>query len=79
MVMKIITAETSCVVNAALAKRSHDLFSSRSTFLLAVKNAIVEIMEATKASKTKKCPILPGSKCSPSNCIGCDYYLVELC
>jgi hypothetical protein len=69
MVTKIITAEISCVINAALAKRSHDLFSIRSVFLPAVKKAMVEIMDATNARSTKKCPTWPGNKCSPSNCI----------
>lgn len=70
MVAKIITAETSCVTKAALAKRSQDLFSVRSVFLPAVKKAMVEIIDATNARSTKKCPICPGNKCSPSNCIG---------
>lgn len=69
MVMKIITAEMSCVVKANRAKFSQDFFSSKSVFLLAVKKAIVEMIDATNASKTKKCPICPGNKCSPSNCI----------
>ena len=69
MMVKITAAEISWVIKAALAKRSHDLFSTRSCFLPAVKNAMVEMMDATKASNTKKCPICPGSKCSPSNCM----------
>lgn len=67
MVMKIITAEMSWVMKANLAKRSHDFFSIRSVLKLADAKAIVEMIDATNASSTKKCPICPGSKCSPSN------------
>ena len=56
MVAKIIIAEISCVMKASLAKFSHDFFSTRSVFLLAVKKAMVEMIDATNASNTKKCP-----------------------
>ena len=59
-----ITAPT-CVKKAVLANRSHDSFTAWSAVRLAVKKATVEITDATKASKTKKCPICPGIKCSP--------------
>ena len=73
MVTKIIAADTSCVANAILAKFSQYFFSVRSVFLLAVKKEMVEMMDAPNASQTKKCPICPGNKCSPSNCIFCRY------
>jgi hypothetical protein len=34
----------------------------------------VEIMDAMNASNTKKCPICPGSRCSPSNSISVIIY-----
>lgn len=69
MVAKMMRADINCVVKAILAYLSHEFFSFKSVFLPAVKNEIVEIMDATNASNTKKWPICPGNKCSPSNCI----------
>ena len=63
------------VKKAILARRSQYFFTTRSAERLAVKKAMVEMIDATKASKTKKCPICPGNKCSPSNCI--NYWCFE--
>ena len=72
MIAKIITPEMSCVVKAILAKFSHDFFSVRSVLRLAAKKVMVDMIEATNASNTKKCPMRPGNKCSPSNSMSND-------
>jgi hypothetical protein len=41
---------------------------------LALKKEIVEMSEATKASKIKKCPICPGNKFSPKKFISTILY-----
>lgn len=55
------------VKNASLAVLSQFCFSIRSIILEALKKETVAIRAAIKESKTKKCPICPGNKCSPSN------------
>ena len=50
---------------ANLAIRSQLCLSVTTTALLALKKAMVATKEATKESIKKKCPICPGSKCSP--------------
>lgn len=52
---------------APRAKSIHERLSLSRVIEEALKYEIAEIIEATKASKTKKCPICPGNKCSPSN------------
>lgn len=60
---------TVCARYDHLAKLSQDKRFVEDTFLLAVKFDIVASKEATNASSTKKCPILPMSRCSPSKCM----------
>ena len=64
---KMAITENTCVKKAILAYRNHDFLYCGSVSLDALKKEIVEMIEATKASNTKKCPIWPGNKCSPSN------------
>ena len=56
MVMKTISSDTNCMKNAARAKSIQDRFSFSNDTEVALKYAMAEIREATKASKTKKCP-----------------------
>jgi hypothetical protein len=55
--------------NAPRAKSIQGRFSFYNENEFALKYAMAEMREATKASKTKKCPTRPGNKCSPSNFI----------
>ena len=67
MVKNTVKIEANSIKNVALAYRSHKFFCEGCSIFDALKYAIVVSIEVTKASNTKKCPIFPGNKCSPSN------------
>ena len=63
------STEKTSVKNAHLANRLQ-FFSSSGVFAFAdLKYASTATKEALKKSNAKKCPILPGRRCSPMNCM----------
>ena len=66
---KTMANETIWVRYAPLAYSNQVRLSGEGLLELALKKEIVEMSEATKASKIKKCPICPGNKFSPKKFI----------
>ena len=66
---KITATEATCMMKALLASLSQSFFETACASLEALKKEIVAMSEETKARITKKYPICPGNKCSPSNFI----------
>ena len=54
MVIKTLNTAKTCVTKLIRAKRIQEAFNAESAVRLAVKKPMVESMEATKASSTKK-------------------------
>ena len=60
MVTNTAKIEAISIKNIVLAYRSHNFFCVRCSIFDALKYAIVESIEATKESTTKKMPYAPG-------------------